>query len=80
MSAHINKTEFEHILNDPSAVYRQPEDVAQDERLSREEKIKILKQWAFDAQEIEVAQEENMIGDASPLRQVLLVLHQLESN
>lgn len=78
MSAHIDKKEFERIIDDPSAAYAQPEDVLHDGRLSREEKITILKQWAFDAREIEVAQEENMLGEASPLRQVLLVLHEIE--
>lgn len=80
MSLHVNKAEFERIINDPSAVYQQPEDVLRDERLSRAERIAILKQWAFDAREIEVAQEENMRGDASVLRQVLLALHQVEQS
>lgn len=78
MSAHINKAELERILTDPSAAYQQPEAVLRDARLSREEKILVLKQWAFDAHEIEVAQEENMLGDASPLHQVLLALHEIE--
>ena len=78
MAKHIDKKEYEHIINDPSAVYSKPEEVAHDERLSLEQKISILKQWAFDAREIEVAQEENMIGPASHLRQILLVLNKLE--
>ncbi len=74
----ITPAELEQIMIDPSAAYVAPEDVLHDKRLSREQKKMVLKLWAFDAREIEVAQEENMRGDASPLRQVLLALRKLE--
>ncbi len=74
----ITASEFEHIMSDPSASYKIPDEVVYDQRLTLEQKKMILKIWAFDAREIEVAQEENMRGDASPLRQVLLALRQLD--
>lgn len=73
----ITTQDFEQIMSDPSASYQIPDEVVYDKRLTLEQKKMILKIWAFDAQEIEVAQEENMRGEASPLRQVLLALRQL---
>lgn len=78
---HINRTEFDQILSDPSSCYQTPDEVLQDERLSREQKIQILKQWAFDERELEVAEEENMTGGDSPplkLNQILLALREIE--
>ena len=75
----LSKEEFEHITADPSANYAKPEDVLQDKQLTKAQKIEVLKLWAFDAQEIEKAQEENMKGEPSPLRQILLILHKLEN-
>lgn len=74
----IDQAELERIMADPSAVYQHPDDVVKDSRLTLKQKISVLKQWAFDAHEIEVAQAENMRGEASPLHQVLVVLHKLE--
>lgn len=78
----IDPAEFEHIMADPSAAYKAPEDVPADNRLSYEQQIKILKQWAYDEREIEVAEEENMRPEAKPtiLDRVLVVLHQLEES
>ena len=78
----IDPIEFEHIMADPSAAYSAPEDVVTDTRLSREQKIKILKQWVYDEREIEVAEEENMRPEAKPtiLDRVLIVLHRLEQS
>ena len=76
----IDKKELERIIADPASHYQSPTDVLADSRLSREEKITVLKQWAFDARELQVAEEENMRGDFQPslLQQILIVLHQLE--
>jgi hypothetical protein len=76
----IHPDELNHIISDPSAMYHAPEDVLVDARLSRDQKIAVLKQWAYDEKEIEVAEEENMRTDATTtiLHQVLIVLRQLE--
>ncbi len=78
----ITKNEFEQIISDPSSNYQFPQDVLLDERLSREQKIAILKQWAFDERELEVAEEENMQAtndaDTSPLLDdIIRALHDL---
>jgi len=79
----ISQTEFDRILADPSAHYLAPEDVAHDHRLSRAQKISVLKQWAYDVHEMEVAQEENMMPSDSGeliLDQVLRALHEVEQS
>lgn len=80
MAMTVDFDEFNQIISDPSAVYKAPEDVLVDARLSREQKIAVLKQWAYDEREIEVAEEENMRTEAKStiLHQVLIVLRQLE--
>ena len=49
----------------PSAVFRHPRDVVIDKELSFSDKVDILKQWAYDERELEVAEEENMPGKNS---------------
>lgn len=49
-----------------------------DATLSREEKIALLKQWEYDARELEVAEEENMGGGAADmLERILRALEKL---
>jgi hypothetical protein len=50
-------------LLDPAAVFLQPADVVAAEGLSTEQKVEILRRWAYDARELSVAQEEGMRGD-----------------
>ncbi|WP_432698395.1 hypothetical protein ACQUQP_08650 [Marinobacterium sp. YM272] len=69
---------FEQAMLDPAKCYDTPADLLNDTRLSREEKIKVLRCWEFDARESEVAEEENMGGGRStPLSEVLDALHKL---
>ena len=46
----------------PLAVFRDPEAVLEDPRLTRGEKTDILQRWKYDAFALEVAEEENMGG------------------
>lgn len=48
---------------DPSSIYKIPEDVLLDKTLSREQQIHILRRWAYDIREEQVALEENMQGN-----------------
>ncbi|MFE8071428.1 hypothetical protein QQM79_10230 [Marinobacteraceae bacterium S3BR75-40.1] len=65
-------------LNDPASVFAEPQDVCRETHLSQEEKIRILRQWEYDAREMQVADEENMAGgDSDQLDQVLAALHEL---
>jgi hypothetical protein len=53
---------FENAKIDPSSEFKSPQDIIVDDNLSREQKIDLLKRWAYDAREIAVAEEENMRG------------------
>jgi hypothetical protein len=46
----------------PSKFFKTPQDVLNQSWLTREDKLKILRQWEVDARLLEVAEEENM-GD-----------------
>lgn len=56
--------DYQQALLDPTSVFSQPADVLNDKALDREQKIRILKRWEYDARELQVAEEENMAGDA----------------
>lgn len=45
---------------DPTSVFKNPRDVLKDPSLTREQKIDILRRWAYDEREMSVAEEENM--------------------
>lgn len=67
-------------LINPADVYSEPNQVLQDASLTREQKMGVLKQWEYDARELEVAEEENMAGSTpSILREVLETILKLES-
>ncbi len=71
--------DLEKAMLDPTAVFRNPEDVLQQAELSQTQKIEILRRWEYDARALEVAEEENMAG-AEPsdvLDRVLSALHAL---
>jgi len=66
-------------MENPADVYNEPGQVLTDASLTREEKIKILKRWEYDARVLEVAEEENMAGGVtSMLREVRKSLIELE--
>ena len=66
-------------LSNPADVYSEPNQVLQDASLTREQKMGILKQWEYDARELEVAEEENMAGRTpSILGEVLNAILKLE--
>lgn len=47
---------------DPGSVFRSPHDIVKEETLTREEKIDLLRRWAYDEREMAVAEEENMLS------------------
>lgn len=65
-------------LQDPSAVFSQPADIIKADDISRDDKVRLLRQWEYDAREQSVAEEENMTG-GPPVRldEVLAALHKL---
>lgn len=64
---------------DPTSVFDAPKDVLECTELSKQEKISILRRWEYDARELMVAEEENMLpelGESTPnlLGQILKAL------
>ncbi len=73
--------DIEKAMLDAASVFASPDAVVRDQSITREQKLKILKRWAYDARELEVAEEENMRGGPpSMLGEILNALHGLESD
>ena len=53
---------YEKALLDPASAFTSPEQVLTSAELSREQKIEILHRWEYDARQLEVAEEENMLS------------------
>jgi hypothetical protein len=75
-------SKLERALLDPTQVYKLPQEVVEDNSLTREQKIQILHRWEYDARELQVAEEENMPDltseqRGSMLSRVLDALHAL---
>lgn len=76
-------TDFHQAMHDPEGTFPNPQEVIQDKSLSREQKIKILEQWEWDARELHVAEEENMPnhhGQPTQLSRIHEALRQLRDN
>lgn len=72
---------YEHALIDPSSEYASPQAVVDDESLSKEQKIAVLKQWQHDALEIMRADEENMAGESeNMLSRVTQALREIQES
>ncbi len=72
--------DFEKAMLNPNSEFTSPEDVLNQQDITREQKIKILRRWEYDARELEVAEEENMGGGPpSMLSDILAALHRLDS-
>lgn len=52
--------DLEKAKYNPASVFKSPRDVLNDYSLSIKTKIDILRRWAYDQREMEVAEEENM--------------------
>jgi len=73
--------DFEQAKLDPSRVFESPAAVGRSTALTPAQKIEILRQWEYDARELQVAAEENMgEGPGELLDEVLAVLRQLGAN
>ena len=71
--------DIEKAMFDPASVFACPDDVFSEKTLTREQKIRILRCWEYDARELGVAEEENMGGGPPDrLSEVLNVLLRLD--
>ncbi|HEX6143336.1 MAG TPA: hypothetical protein VFZ01_11490 [Geminicoccaceae bacterium] len=79
LAAKPDAGDLERALLDPTAVFDAPEEVVRREDLSREQKVLILQRWAYDARELEIAEDEGM-RSAGPdlLDRVLRAIEDLE--
>ncbi len=74
----MRQADLQTAIRDPASVFDDPEEVIKATALTSAEKIAILKSWAYDARELEVAEEEGMAGGSqSVLSQVLASLRHL---
>jgi len=74
----MQTTRTESALQDPSRSFEDPQHVLDAPDMSREEKLRILKQWELDARSLAVAEEEGMNGgESNRLKRVLDALKQL---
>lgn len=72
--------DVEKALLDPASVFASPGAVVEDDSLTRDQKVEVLRRWEYDARELEVAEEENMGGGPPDiLGEVLDALHRLGS-
>ncbi len=71
--------DIEKAMFDPGSVFDHPVDVFDEQSLTREQKIRLLKRWEYDARELSVAEEENMTGGPpNMLGEILQVLQRLD--
>lgn len=52
--------DLEKAKHNPASIFRRPREVLKCQEFSRQQKIHILQQWAYDERELQVAEEENM--------------------
>jgi len=64
---------------DPTMVFKEPKDVVASDELTRNQKIEILRRWKYDAQQLEVAEEEAGMAVRRPemFDRVVQALHML---
>jgi hypothetical protein len=72
--------DIEKALLNPAGVFETPEEVLEANDIPREEKIKILRNWEYDIRELQVAEEENMLGpQAHELDRIRNALRKLDA-
>lgn len=74
-------TDVKTIVEDPTAWFNEPVEVADHPALKYSQKISILRSWELDARRLMLAEEENMggvdNGETSDLDRVIKALHVL---
>jgi hypothetical protein len=83
----IEVNDFEQVVNDPAAFYTNPLAIVGDEGLSRAQRLRLLKEWAQDLVDRQVAADEGMgaetpraeAAEATLLRQVNVAIETVEA-
>lgn len=72
------ETELDRARLNPGSVFVSPEQLLRHPGFTKDEKIDLLRRWAYDASELAVAEEEGMMNGESTLQaRVLRALHTL---
>ena len=72
---------IEKAMLNPGSVFARPADVLDEQSLTRDQKIMILRRWEYDARDLAVAEEENMSGGPPDLLdEIIRVLHRLDAD
>lgn len=78
MTENEYEIDIERARLDPGSVFSSPEALRDFRGLTQEQKIELLRRWAYDASELAVAEEEGMSGgEPSHLSRILAALHAL---
>ena len=64
--------DYQKALLDPASIFEGPEEVLEQAELTKDQQIEILRRWAYDANEVAVAEEEGMEGDGPLILQRVL--------
>jgi len=74
--------DYESAKRSPGSVFKSPQDILDRDDLSKEQKIEVLKNWAYDEHEKQVADEENMAAteETRLLEDIVDALHTLGVN
>lgn len=76
----LSEIDLDHALSSPMSMFRGPEDVVEHPALTRGQKIEILRRWVYDANQLEVAENEGMRGDnADEVDAVLAAIDRVRS-
>ena len=71
-------SEEKNVDNDPTIKYEEPGELLEAEGISKEDKIRLLKEWELTIRQMQVAEEENMTsGPDANLQDVLDSLEKL---
>ena len=84
----IEVNDFEQVLNDPAAFYANPLAIVSDDDLSRTQRLRLLKEWAQDLMDRQVAADEGMgaetarveAAESTLLRQVNVAIETVEAS
>jgi hypothetical protein len=76
------QSELRTVLRDPSAAFADPCEILCQSRWSRDDKVRVLRQWRYDLVQLQVASGENLAGDttgAGHIRKIDECLRQLRA-
>ncbi len=77
----LKNDEYNERRDKPAAFYKTPQDVVNDSRLNKLQKLAILRQWEHDARELQVAEDEGMHDSGQSgnrLHEIIIAIESLD--